>query len=347
MSAMISGSAEPAAADVADNASPYAPAAGLTPLYIRALELALVFLAVYGSSAPYIFNFLRMGYSFSAAWDPIQVWLYFVLQNVASLGTLIYILIFASLRAPRPGFGTSTRLALEQTPALRSGLELGLVIWTAFGMGIIESIGLVLGGITAGDLPAGSGSADFFSILHRANALGVLAYVLYRNSLKFSDLGLRWASQDAAMALPLLIGAELMYSVGSPIIFWASQAVAGQQLIRPDLGPFFYGERISMLQVPDRLLNGFHEELIVRAFLMTAVSRLTNNNVLAICASVAIQVSYHFYQGAPLALTHIGGFLVFAVYYSRTRRILPVILAHSSFDLMSVLSYAARLNATS
>ena len=56
---------------------------------------------------------------------------------------------------------------------------------------------------------------------------------------------------------------------------------------------------------------------------MTEVRRFTGSMPFAIFCSVAVQVSYHFYQGGPPALAHAGGFMVLACYYAKTNRILP------------------------
>jgi membrane protease YdiL (CAAX protease family) len=53
---------------------------------------------------------------------------------------------------------------------------------------------------------------------------------------------------------------------------------------------------------------------------------------------VALQTSYHFYQGTFAAIAYIPVFLVFAVYYQRTQRVLPVLLAHMVWDIAATLA---------
>jgi membrane protease YdiL (CAAX protease family) len=57
---------------------------------------------------------------------------------------------------------------------------------------------------------------------------------------------------------------------------------------------------------------------------------------LAIATSAGLQTLYHFYQGIPFALAHAAGFLVFACFYARFRRIAPVIVVHAWWDLFAV-----------
>ena len=84
------------------------------------------------------------------------------------------------------------------------------------------------------------------------------------------------------------------------------------------------------------LINPLKEEPIARAFVMSEVRFLTGRSWVAVTASVGLQVSYHFYQGILAALSYIALFLVFALCYSRTRLILPIILAHLYFDLFAL-----------
>jgi len=66
----------------------------------------------------------------------------------------------------------------------------------------------------------------------------------------------------------------------------------------------------------------------------------TGSAALAVAASVGLQTAYHLYQGAPNALAAGAGFLLYACFYARFRRILPVILAHACWDLLVVLHRA-------
>jgi membrane protease YdiL (CAAX protease family) len=91
-------------------------------------------------------------------------------------------------------------------------------------------------------------------------------------------------------------------------------------------------------------LNPFFEELIARAYVQTEVRRLTGSATFAVAVSVLLQTSYHFYQGVPAALTNMGGFLVFALYFAKTKRAGAAIVAHMFFDVLPTLFYMARIH---
>lgn len=86
------------------------------------------------------------------------------------------------------------------------------------------------------------------------------------------------------------------------------------------------------------LLNPFFEEWIVRGFVIREVEALSGQLWKAVAASVLIQVAYHTYQGPLNALALAANFLVYSLYYARTRRILPVILAHFYVDAFALLA---------
>lgn len=77
--------------------------------------------------------------------------------------------------------------------------------------------------------------------------------------------------------------------------------------------------------------------MIVRAYLTTEVIELTGSSTLAVALSVAVQFSYHLYYGWTGAISLSFLFLTLAMYYVRTRRALPVIVAHGVFDVYGLL----------
>jgi len=94
----------------------------------------------------------------------------------------------------------------------------------------------------------------------------------------------------------------------------------------------FYGG-ITFATLVAQVVNPFYEEIIVRGYLMTEVTDLTKSSTKAVLLSTALQTSYHFYQGIPAAIAHGGTFLIFSIYFARTRRIVPLILAHLYADV--------------
>jgi membrane protease YdiL (CAAX protease family) len=185
-------------------------------------------------------------------------------------------------------------------------------------------------------------SPYIYNLLQEVLGLLLLAYVLSRRNLSFKDIGLRWSFQekgkrllDPAAALFLVCVSYAAYgyaySALHPVIGDAPGYAAGLHSYGMLFPSHYY------VIIPLTLLNPFFEELIVRAYLMTEVRQLTGSWVPAVLISVIFQTSYHLYQGWLLALSLATQFLVFSVFFARTQRIAPVIVAHGFFDILALV----------
>lgn len=184
---------------------------------------------------------------------------------------------------------------------------------------------------------------DVPALLDKTIGLCVLAYVLHRRGSSFSDIGLRWNGVAAALALPLFLLGTLLSMAQWPLVCWLGQTFGASDWHPPDIEAMIFGSGdVSPAMALDSVLNGFFEEVIVRAFVMTEVIKLTQKTWLAVAISVSLQTSYHFYQGVPMALSHVALFTLFALFYAKTRSILPVALAHSLNNLSATWGYGLR-----
>lgn len=178
-------------------------------------------------------------------------------------------------------------------------------------------------------------------IIYQAAGLLSLYFALGYQGRKLKDIGfiigtsLREVGHAFGLFFGVLFLSVALYLGLSPFIPW----------LRGILHPTYdqaalFGIRIGLLSVLWVVLNPFHEELLVRAFLITEMEGLYHSTLLAVLVSVSLQTSYHLYQGPQAALSHVPTFLVFSWYYVRTRRILPVILAHLLLDASALAVYA-------
>lgn len=172
-------------------------------------------------------------------------------------------------------------------------------------------------------------------ILQEAGSLALLCYILFRQGRSLRDIGFsfRWLDIPISFGLLILcwISAGIVYA-GVNLLhhFWT-----GHYVERWDNAVAMLGTHVSFLAVVFLVLNAFFEELIVRGYLMSEITAWKNNVWLAGLVSVGIQSLYHIYQGVPNMISIAGLFTVYAIYYGKTRRILPVILAHFYVDAVS------------
>ncbi len=85
--------------------------------------------------------------------------------------------------------------------------------------------------------------------------------------------------------------------------------------------------------------NGFLEEIVVVGYLLTRLRQLEWSPGRALAASALLRGSYHLYQG-------LGGFfgnlvmgLIFGWWFQRTRRVVPLVVAHFLLDACAFVGY--------
>ena len=211
--------------------------------------------------------------------------------------------------------------------------EVFLVLSIALSGFLLNSLYLLHFGPSAA--PHFSSTRWLVGLVHEATGLLLLGYVLSRRSLGFKDLGLRWSFRDVGVGLLVAAASYAAYIFGSIAVHLVHYAIYGSLAAGPTGKDFFTHPGFAAL--PFTLLNPFFEELIVRAYLMTEVFELTGSSLLAVGLSVAIQFSYHLYYGWARAITLSFVFLMLALFYDRTHRALPIIVAHSFFDITALI----------
>jgi membrane protease YdiL (CAAX protease family) len=214
-------------------------------------------------------------------------------------------------------------------------LELVLVTGVAFAGPMFSSFYYFFNG--SSETP--NGYSYFYGLITETAALSVLFYVLFRQARSPKDLGLSFSLWDIPRSLILAVTGYIAYYGCIVVIYLGHQAITGHEPATPDFGARAFGNEGLWAALLLVLFNPFFEELIVRAYLMTEMKFLTGSTAIAISSSVILQTLYHVYQGLPMAFSEGALFLVFSIYFARTGRILPVILAHLGFDFIAFAYY--------
>ena len=154
-------------------------------------------------------------------------------------------------------------------------------------------------------------------------------------------IGLRlhgWARQFRR-ELPYGLGfAALIGLPGLGLVIVARELGVNAEISASGLADIWYRYPVLVL---DGIQNGVLEEVVMIGFLLTRLRELDWNPWRAVLLSAVIRGSYHTYQG-------IGGFvgnfimgLIFGYWFTRTKRVWPLIIAHSVIDIVSFVGYAA------
>jgi membrane protease YdiL (CAAX protease family) len=86
--------------------------------------------------------------------------------------------------------------------------------------------------------------------------------------------------------------------------------------------------------------NAVLEEVVVVGYLLTRLRQLGWAPAAAIAASAVLRGSYHLYQGFGAFVGNAVMGVAFALFFLRTRRLAPLIVAHTILDVVSFVGYA-------
>jgi membrane protease YdiL (CAAX protease family) len=181
-------------------------------------------------------------------------------------------------------------------------------------------------------LPSYASFSMAINLVHEVGGLGLLLYILLRQGRSLRDIGFSFRWTDIPIGVGLMVLSCIAAMVGrffANLIYisWTDRTVAPW-----NGGTALLGTHVSILLVVFLVVNAFFEELIVRAYFTSELMCWKNNAALAGVMSVLVQALYHIYQGVPNMISAAALFTVYAIYYAKTRRILPIIVSHFLVD---------------
>lgn len=234
----------------------------------------------------------------------------------------------------------------------RPGIEILVVLGVSLGISAISSL------INFADIQTRGGFRGAVATLNSAQSARAWVDLSYQlldvlNGVMPAILALYLLSRcpggpDFGIGLRLrLLRRELPYGLGFAALIGipglALVALARHLGVNADisasgLADVWYRYPVLVL---DGLQNGILEEIVMIGFLLTRLRERNWGPMKAILLSALIRGSYHTYQG-------LGGFVgnfvmgaIFGWWFTRTKRVLPLIIAHSVVDIVSFVGYAA------
>ncbi|GAA2679540.1 MULTISPECIES: CPBP family intramembrane glutamic endopeptidase [Actinoplanes] len=161
-------------------------------------------------------------------------------------------------------------------------------------------------------------------------------YLLRRDDIRPGrDLGIdfRRPAHDAGW------GAALAAGIGIPgllLVYAAIQLGASAQIVPSALQPYWWAVPVLILSA---VQNAVLEEVLVIGYLMTRLRQLELSVPRIIICSAVLRGSYHLYQGFGGFVGNVVMGVVFALFYLRTKRVMPLIVAHSLLDITAFVGY--------
>jgi membrane protease YdiL (CAAX protease family) len=134
-------------------------------------------------------------------------------------------------------------------------------------------------------------------------------------------------------------GALLAAVIGVPglLLYLGSHALGLSAQVVPESLPAVWW-RVPVL-VASAAQNALLEEVIVVGYLLTRLETLGWRPGRALAASAVLRGGYHLYQGLSGFAGNLVMGLIFGAVFQRTRRVLPLIIAHTLLDAVAFVGY--------
>lgn len=87
--------------------------------------------------------------------------------------------------------------------------------------------------------------------------------------------------------------------------------------------------------------NALLEEVVMVGYLFTRLGQLRWRSWPIILASAVIRGTYHLYQGFGGFVGNIAMGIILGLFYRRTQRVMPLVIAHTVLDVVSFVGYSA------
>jgi membrane protease YdiL (CAAX protease family) len=233
---------------------------------------------------------------------------------------------------PRPGRNPLPRPA---GPPKVLRLELGLVLLLAFSPGILGLLILALGPQGTAEVEAQvvpSLISIVFELFLSWSPVLVIGYLLVRSREGWAGIGLtRLRAADLGTGALLWVASFVLVLVLAQVFRYFGQREVD---FLPESLPLWFRVVQAVLIA---VTAGVTEEIVVRGYAQTRLEQLRAPTAVILLLPTALWGILHVYQGLGAALTIFCLGLMYAAYFHRTRRLWPLILAHTLFDLTQLV----------
>jgi membrane protease YdiL (CAAX protease family) len=233
-------------------------------------------------------------------------------------------------------------------PATRThlGVEVVIVLLLSLGQSAVYAVVSIIAKLTAGPLSSQTATLNpsrstrpyldlTYQLLEIAFALVPVALALYLLGEHRRNLGLSFdrPAFDAGW------GTVLAAAIGIPgllLVYVAATLGLNAQIVPAALQPVWWAVPVLILAAAQ---NAIVEEVIVVGYLMTRLRQMGVGTVAIVATSAVLRGSYHLYQGFGAFVGNAVMGVVFALFFLRTKRVMPLIVAHTLLDVAAFVGY--------
>ncbi len=239
----------------------------------------------------------------------------------------------------------------------RLRLEVLIVLGLSLGQSAVYSIVQLLDKITRAPLAQGTStlnrsqsSREYFDLTYQlldiVFALVPVVLVIYfltehrasgePGTSAFRKLGFNFARPGKDLAQGL--GLAALIGIPSLGLYAAGRALGITTAIIPSaLDAYWWTVPVLILSAAR---HGIVEEVIVVGYLLDRLGKFGWSLPFAIGASAVLRGSYHLYQGFGPFIGNVVMGVVFALIYTRTKRVMPLVIAHALLDTFAFVGFS-------
>jgi len=244
-------------------------------------------------------------------------------------------------------------VALDRPPATRNQLrlEIAIVLLLSLGQSAVYAVVSLVAKLTAGrplsqqtaTLNPSQSPRPYLDLTYQV--LGITfalvpvllaLYLLARDRLapaRTLGIDFRRPAGDAGW------GTALAAAIGIPgllLVYAAATLGLNAQIVPAALKPVWWAVPVLILAA---MQNAILEEVIVVGYLMTRLRELGWRLGYIVAASAVLRGSYHLYQGFGAFVGNAVMGVVFAFFFLRKGRVMPLIVAHTLLDVVAFVGY--------
>jgi membrane protease YdiL (CAAX protease family) len=206
---------------------------------------------------------------------------------------------------------------------LPAAAEFAIVLVLAFGFFVYTSLHHYFGGHWG---TSNTDAGKLGTIAIEVVSFALAGSFLWARGWTLERIGLKITARDTLIGL--VLGA-------ATYVIYRGLAIA-VSLVPEWHGIFFIGHgRLSHITLPViglvLVINSIFEEVFAAGYLISFLKPRFGASV-AVNAGLFLRVLYHLYQGVGAILHVVPVSLVFGIWYARTRRLWPLIVAHATIN---------------
>ena len=209
--------------------------------------------------------------------------------------------------------------------------EFFLIVLLAFGLFSAASVKMLFGPLTGRAAALFDDQRVWTLLAYQLSVAPIIAYILWQRGWAWADFAVRFSVRGVLQGMGLAAVAYMLSKAALLLISpFATASVAPAMAAAPAAASLpLAGVLLAAIVKP------FFEEVLVCGYVVQSL-RGRFGIALAVNASIALRMSFHLYQG-PTAFLNFAVFgLLFTLFYVRTGRLWPLIVAHAILEVVQL-----------